>query len=87
MVKELDSAQYAETTQALKKLATLPESILVNFEVKERDSYTNILNRHDELIKSNSKSPEENFVQAIMDVQKISKEKALELVRRLKECV
>lgn len=87
MVKDLNAAELAETTLALKKLETLPESILVSFEMKERDSYTEILNRHNELANSNAKSSEENFVQAIMDTKKVSKDKALEMVRRLKECV
>lgn len=86
MVKDLNSAELADTVSALKKLESLPESILVSFEMKERDSYTAIMNRHNELVNSNPKSSEENFVQAIMDVKKISKDKALELVRRLKDC-
>jgi hypothetical protein len=87
MVKDLNGAELNDTTLALKKLETLPESILVSFDLKERDSYSEILARHDELTNGNAKSSEENLVQAIMDVKKITKDKALELVRRLKECV
>lgn len=86
--KELNSQELADTTAALQKLESLPESILTKFEKNERDSYTQILNRHDELVDAGAKgSSEEAFVQAIMDVKKVDKTKAMEIVRKLKECV
>lgn len=87
-VKELNTQELADTTAALQKLESLPESILTRFDGSERDSYTQILNRHDEIIDSGVKSSsEEAFIQAIMDVKKVDKQKAMEIVRKLKDCV
>ncbi len=86
--KDLDAAQLKETTDSLVKLESITETILVRFDKAERDSFTQVLNKHDQLIDSGAKqTSEEAFVQAIMDVKKVSKDKALEIVRKLKECV
>lgn len=86
--KELSTTELADVTSALVKLETLPEAILTKFDARERDSYTAILNKHDQLIESAKKgSSEEAFVQAIMDVKKVDRVKALEMVKKLKECV
>ncbi len=87
-VKTLNSLELSDTTAALKKLETLPEAFLIRFESTERDSYTQVLNKRAELVDSAKyASSEEAFVQAIMDVKKVSKDKAMEIVRKLKECV
>ncbi len=86
--KELNATELTETTAALSKLEALPEVILTRFSKAERDSYTKIIEKHDELVEIGAKSTsEEAFVQAIMDVKKVDKAKALEIVRKLKECV
>lgn len=86
--KDLNAQEMAEVTDALTKLESLPETILTRFSTLERDSYTQILERHDQLIDSGAKgSAEEAFIQAIMDVKKIDRTKALEVARKLKECV
>lgn len=86
--KELNTAELSDTSAALTKLETLPEGILTRFSKEERDSYTKIIEKHDELIETGAKSTsEEAFVQAIMDVKKVDKAAALEIVRKLKECV
>ncbi|MDG0814797.1 hypothetical protein [Bdellovibrio svalbardensis] len=86
--KELDAAELADTSAALTKLEGLPEGILTRFSKAERDSYTKIIEKHDQLVETGAKSTsEEAFVQAIMDVKKVDKAKALEIVRKLKECV
>ena len=86
--KELNPSELTDTTQALTKLESLPEGILTRFSKAERDSYTQIIERHDQLIETGAKSTsEEAFVQAIMDVKKVDKTKAMEIVRKLKECV
>ncbi len=86
--KDLNANEMAETTSALSKLESLPESILTRFSKAERDSYTQILERHDVLVEQGAKgSSEEAFIQAIMDVKKVDRTKALETVRKLKECV
>lgn len=86
--KELNPAELGDTTAALSKLESLPEGILTRFSKAERDSYTKIIEKHDELVEMGAKSTsEEAFVQAIMDVKKVDKAKAMEIVRKLKECV
>ena len=86
--KDLSSQEMAETTEALAKLESMPEMILTRFNKVERDSYTQILEKHDQLISTAAKgSAEEAFIQAIMDVKKVDKAKALEVVKKLKECV
>lgn len=85
----LSTTEMSETTLALNKLETLPESILTKFSKSERDSYSQIINRYDEIVQrpQEVQSAEEAFVKAIMDVKKVDKEKALEIVKKLKECV
>lgn len=86
--KELNTAELTETTAALSKLETLPESILTRFSKAERDSYTQILERHDSIVESGKKgTSEEAFIEAIMEVKGVDKAKAMEIVRKLKECV
>ncbi|GEM_PF-1371260 len=86
--KDLTSQEMAETTEALSKLESMPEMILTRFSKVERDSYTQILEKHDQLVSTAAKgSAEEAFIQAIMDVKKVDKAKALEVVKKLKECV
>lgn len=86
--KDLSTPELTETTAALTRLETLTDSILTRFSKAERDSYTQILKRHDEIVESAQKgTSEEAFVQAIMEVKGVDKAKALEVVRKLKECV
>lgn len=87
-VKTLNKEELSLVRDALVRLESLPTDILVKFSKAERDSYTEILSRHDQLAETGTKgSAEEAFVQAIMEVKKIDKTKALELARKLKECV
>ncbi|MEK2643805.1 hypothetical protein [Bdellovibrio sp. BCCA] len=86
--KELNTTEMAEVTAALNKLESLPETILTSFSKAERDSYTQIIERHDAILESGKKgSSEEAFVDAIMEVKKVDRTKALEIVKKLKECV
>ncbi len=86
--KDLNAAELSETSSALTKLESLPEAILTRFSKAERDSYTQIIERHDALIESAKKgTSEEAFVEAIMEVKGVDKAKAMEIVRKLKECV
>lgn len=71
--------------EGIVKAESLAGDILVKFSKAERDSYTKVLEKYDEL--ASKGSAEEAFVQAIMDVKGVSREKALETVRKLKECV
>jgi hypothetical protein len=84
----INNAEMAEATAALHKLEKMPEIIITKFSTAERDSYTQIINRHDQLTQDPSmRSSEEAFVKAIMDVKKVDKDKAMEIVKKLKECV
>lgn len=86
--KDLNAAEMAEVTSALNKLETLPDLILTRFSKAERDSYTQILERHDLIIESNKRgTSEEAFLDAIMEVKKVDRTKAMEIVKKLKECV
>jgi len=81
----LNTKELAETRDALKKLVAMPDKF-ITFETKERDSYANIIMKSDEM-SAKSETFEEAFVKSIMETQKVSKDKALEIVRKLKECV
>lgn len=86
--KELNASELADASAALAKLETLPEAILTRFTKAERDSFTQIIERHDTIVESGKKgTSEEAFVDAIMEVKGVDKAKALEIVRKLKECV
>lgn len=86
--KELSAAELNDTKLALTKLETLPESILTHFNKAERDSYAQILERHAEILdKEPNKLSEEAFVESIMSVKGVDKATAMDLVRKLKECV
>jgi len=85
--KELSADQVTLVREALDKAESLPSRILTEFSKAERDSYTQVLERYDNLNQQvSNKSVEDNFVQAIMEVKKVDRTKALEIVRKLKEC-
>jgi hypothetical protein len=76
------------TREGLTKYVSLTGDVLVNFSRTERDSYTQIGDKYTEINNSSaSKSEEENFITAIMEVKKVDRAKALEIVKKLKECV
>lgn len=90
------SVEIKEVTEALIKLESLPELILTRFSKAERDSYTQIIEKQNELLNTSQatsrssiqgKSAEAAFIEAIMLVKNVDRTKALEIVRKLKECV
>lgn len=81
----LNEAEFSETTAALKKLVNIAERPLA-FEKAERDSYTAATNKAVEL-SSKSETFEEAFVKGVMETNKVPKEKAMEIVRKLLKCV
>lgn len=84
----LDSTQAADTTAALQKMETLPEAILTGFSKAERDSYTAVIKKHDEIVNSGKNlSSEDALVQAIMETKGKTKDEALAIVKKLKDCV
>ncbi|MGZ3774170.1 MAG: hypothetical protein ACXVCY_11540 [Pseudobdellovibrionaceae bacterium] len=87
--KTLSTDEVALVRLAIEKLQKLPADILTKFTKAERDSYTKVLEKYDELNSSgNGRSAEENLVQAIMTVNKnVDRTKALEIIEKLKKCV
>ncbi|WII70572.1 hypothetical protein QJS83_08890 [Bdellovibrio sp. 22V] len=86
--KDLSKEEASLVGEALTKAEALPTRILTEFSKAERDSYTQVIEKYDQLNQSgSSKSAEDNFVQAIMEVKKVDRTKALEIARKLKECV
>ncbi len=87
--KTLNASEMKEVTESLAKLETLAGPILTQFSKAERESYTKILEQFDASIRQGgtSKTAEEVFVQAVMDAKNIDRTKALELIKKLKECV
>lgn len=84
----LTEVESKDVSAALSKAETLPDRILTQFSSSERESYTQVIERFDSLNKSGSnKSAEDNFIQAIMDVKKVDKKTALDIAKKLKECV
>lgn len=81
----LNTAELKETSEALSKLVAMPEKFIA-FETKERDSFSKVIVKSDEL-SVKAETFEEAFVKAIMESQGVSKEKAMEIVRKLKDCV
>ncbi len=91
------SEEMKEVSEALIKLESLPESILTRFSKAERDSYTQIIEKQDEILAADSgpltrssvqgKSLEAAFVEAIMQVKGVDRATALETVRKLSKCV
>lgn len=74
--------------ESLGKLENLSTDILVEFSRAERDSYTQIIEKYDALVNSGTKkSAEEAFIDSIMEVKKVDRQKALETARKLRECV
>ena len=74
--------------ESLGKLETLSGEVLVNFSRAERDSYTQIMTKLETMAESGQvKSYEEAFITSIMEVKKVDRTKALEIVKKLKECV
>jgi hypothetical protein len=85
---DLTDVEAKDVSAALTKAESLPDRILTEFSKSERESYTQVIERFDSLNKSGSKkSAEDNFVQAIMDVKKVDRKTALEIAKKLKECV
>lgn len=84
---DLNSEQVTLVRDSIQKAESLATDILLKFSKAERDSYTKVLEKYDELNQTSSKSAEENFVAAIMEIKGVDRAKALEIVKKLKECV
>ncbi len=84
----LSATELSDSTAAVKKLIEMPELILTRFSIKERDSYTAVQEKMNDMIEKGSvKSAEEALVTSIMEVMKVDKVKAMEMVKKLKDCV
>lgn len=84
----LKTEELADATAAMRKLIEMPELILTRFSIKERDSYSAVLEKMNEKIeKGTVKSAEEALVTSIQEVMNVDKAKAMEIVKKLKDCV
>jgi hypothetical protein len=84
--RELSKEDSAVATAAFEKSIKMGTDILTKFQGSERASYSRVLASFKALA-GNGKLPSENMVQAVMESQKVTKEKALEILKKLKDCV
>lgn len=81
----LQSNEVSDAIAAVRKMETLGEAV-VKMDKADRDMYTKVAEKTVEKAQ-NGKNLEEALVEAIMDVKSIDKTKALEIARKLKDCV
>ncbi|MBO9668766.1 MAG: hypothetical protein J7501_18350 [Bdellovibrio sp.] len=73
---------------AIKKIEAKAEEILTQFGPAERASYKEVLVEFDKLVStSKSGSYEELFLQAIMNSRGVTRDKAVEIAKKLRDCV
>lgn len=83
----LQGNEVADAIAAVRKMESLGEAV-VKMDKTDRDMYTKVAEKTVELIENGkSKNLEESLVQAIMDVKSVDKAKALEIAKKLKDCV
>ena len=86
--QELNPKELADTTAALTRTEALIEALLTHFNQAERNSWTQVLERQSAIIDARPGKPSEDaFVEAIMSVKGVDKATAMDLVRKIKECV
>lgn len=88
-IATLKAEEVTVVRESLAKLEKLPADIIMQFSKAERDSFSTIMEKYNELKDSSNgtKSVEELFVDAIVEVKKETREQAMERVRKLKDCV
>lgn len=85
---ELTDAQATLVREAILKSGEISPRMLTEFARLERDSYTKVLEKFDQLNQEvSTRTIEDNFILAIKEVQRVDTTKALEIVKKLKECV
>lgn len=84
--RELTKDQQELADAAFDKSIKLGTQILTQFQGADRASYVRVVSAF-KARAGNGKLPSENLVDAVMESQKVSKEKALEILKKLKECV
>ncbi|QLY25621.1 hypothetical protein [Bdellovibrio sp. KM01] len=85
--RELTKEQNAIAIEAFDKSVRLGTQILTQFQGAERSSYARVLAKFTELSSNSNKLPSEILVDSVMESQKVSREKAIEILRKLKDCV
>jgi hypothetical protein len=81
----LNKAELTLTKEATRNLEAIADSIPT---MKESGPiFVEVLARRNELLRDGRLSAEEALLQSIMDVRKVSKEKAMEIIRKMKDCV
>ena len=92
------TVEAKETAEALNKLLTQIEPLLTRYSKAERESFTRIMEKMNENLTTDTsaqatrssvagKSAEESFIDAIMFVKNVDRTKALEIVKKLRDCV
>ncbi|WP_413585983.1 hypothetical protein [Bdellovibrio sp. HCB274] len=84
--RENTAEQTTLATAAYNKMLRLGSQILTQFKGADRTAYVKVISAFNAR-KGNGKTPDENLVDAVMETQKVSKEKALEILKKLKDCV
>ncbi|HRO66376.1 MAG TPA: hypothetical protein PL182_02300 [Pseudobdellovibrionaceae bacterium] len=84
--QRLSKEEMSDSSKALEKLENISESV-VRMDKSERDMYTAVEVKRDELLQTGKFSGEEALVEAVMNVKSVDKAKAMEIVRKLKDCV
>ncbi|WP_413583142.1 hypothetical protein [Bdellovibrio sp. HCB288] len=84
--RENTKEQTEVAVAAYNKMIRLGTQILTSFKGAERTSYVKVVTAFNAR-KGNGKTADENLIDAVMETQKVSKEKAIEILKKLKDCV
>lgn len=82
----LDKQEAQDAALATDKMEAMGETVM-KMDRAERDTYTAIEKKRNEILENGRLSGEEALVEAIMNVKGVDKAKAMEMVRKLKDCV
>jgi hypothetical protein len=83
----LTKEENTVAVEAYDKFARLGTEILTSFQGADRASYSRVLAEFTKQSGDSSKLPSEILVDSVMASQKVSKEKAIEILKKLKDCV
>ncbi|WP_413559338.1 hypothetical protein [Bdellovibrio sp. HCB209] len=76
------------SNQAIKKIEAKAEEILTQFNGSERTAYKDVLVEFDKLVStSKTGSYEELFLQSIQNSRGVTRDKAIEIAKKLRDCV
>ncbi|WP_413576551.1 hypothetical protein ACLVWU_00765 [Bdellovibrio sp. HCB290] len=84
--RENTPEQSSVAVAAYSKMLRLGTQILTVFKGAERTAYVKVIKAF-KAREGNGKLAEENLIDAVMETQKVSREKAIEILKKLKDCV